>query len=225
MQRAKRTALLVLVVAICAMAVGASVAQATTIRHGSSTGSAYSGAVNASLVSGTTADFESGFVNVSCDTSSTAGTTASNGQGSISSASWTDGGAACSNNIGGTCTSTALNLSWDSDAIDGTSDKMVTTGMKVKVVCTDWFGTTTTCYYKGNNASGDGPGTLRGDLTSPSGGNHGRLSYPAAGDGTTNNLLKDTGSSFACSSTAKFIATYDVTGVVSGSSVDLWVTP
>jgi hypothetical protein len=224
MHHTRRTILLALV-ALGVSAFGATVAEATTIRHGSATGSAYSGAVNAVLVSGTTAEFESGFVDVSCDTSSTGGSTGSNGQGSITSASWTDGGSGCSNNIGGTCTSTAQNLPWDSDAIDGSSDKMITTGMKVRVVCTDWFNSTTTCYYKGNNASGDGAGTLRGDLTAPSGGNHGRLSYPAAGDGSTNNLLKDTGSSFACSSTAKFTATYDMTGTVSGSTVDLWVTP
>lgn len=212
-------------VATSAMAFSAAVASATTVRSGSATGPAYSGSVTATLQSGTQADFKSSFVNASCDTSTISGTTNSSGSGSISSASWTDGGSGCGNNIGGTCTSTAQNLNWGSTAVDGgkKTDYMVTSGMKVQVVCTDWFGTKTTCYYIGNNASGDGAGTLRGDTSDPAGSPQapGKLTYPSASD-TTANLLKDTGSSFACSSTASFTATYDVVG---DSGVHLWITP
>lgn len=220
MHHARRITTIALV-AVGATAFSAATASATTVRSGSSTGPAYSGSVTSTLVSGTQADFKSDFVNASCDSSTISGTTATDGQGNVSSASWTDGGSGCSNNIGGTCTSTAQNLNWDSDAINGSPDIMVTSGMQVRVVCTDWFKTTTTCYYTGNNASGDGAGTLRGDLADPKSGNPGTLTYPAKKDGTTANLAEVAGSDALCSSTAKFSGTYHVTG---SGGVHLWIT-
>jgi hypothetical protein len=226
---------LALAVVMLVTAVFAAAASATTIRSGSSTGSPYTGSITASLTSGVSAKFTSGFVNITCNQSTISGSiTNSNGTGNISSGSWTNNGGACPNNIGGSCTSTALNLNWnaaatyDAGGTGGRSGYMVigATGnqMRVKADCTDSFGSHTICYYTGNNAAGSGANSLEGDLFNPVGTAAGQLKYPSVSDAAnTNNLKLDTTqmNGFLCSSTAAFAATYDVTGA---GGVHLWIT-
>jgi hypothetical protein len=188
--------------ALLVMAVAASAASATTIHTVSTTGPLYSGSVSGSLASGTTADFVSGFVNVSCDTSSVAGTTNSSGIGSLSSASWTDSGAgsACPNNLGGSTTSTANNLPWGVTIADNSgSPTMTLSGVKATIVTPTFFGTVT-CHYKGGG-SGD---SVTGSLDNSTG----QATFNAV------SLALDTSvsNSGSCSSTATWTGLYDISG-------------
>lgn len=202
-------------IALCALAVSAAAASATTIREGSATGSPYTGSVSGSQLGNST--FESSFVNVTCTGSSLAGdVTDSNGTGDIDSASWSG----CTTNIGGTCTVTANNLSWPVKVtkVNGQSwnGTFKASSVSATVACSGTSVGSFTCTYRG---SGNGD-SVTGDAYNPDNANRPNSTSDAQVNFVDEGLSK-TGGSFACSSSATWTALYKINGA---GNADLWVT-
>lgn len=178
------------------------------------TGTVYTGGTMSTALSSATAHFASGFINIDCNQSNTAGTLpnpATAGAGNVLTGSLTaitfqqNGSNNCPTNLSGVTCASSVTV-----PVNVSAKYVQTTNPEgrlyfipaVSISCSNG----TSCSYTGNNAAGDGANTLSGDLHNSA---H-TLTYPSAADTVAN--LKKTGGSFACSSTATYTATYNVTG-------------
>lgn len=220
MSMLKRVASVSLIAATTAVA-AASPSLATTIRSGSATGPAYSGAVNSTLASATIV-FNSTLSNVTCTSSSLAGTVNSDGSGvSISSASWSSSGGSCTDSSAGTAAITSRNTPWSGGNVTytttgGKNGTLTLANMYAKSVRADGI----TCYWRGSGTNN----SVTMDVYNPD--NTGKpVSGNPAGQANAVNetLAKDTTqpNSWLCPSTATMTGTYALTGT---GGVHLWVT-
>lgn len=156
-------------------------------------------AIKAQLTPGTNSVMSSGFVTISCSSSTMSGKTTSEGgagavTGEISSVTWKN----CTSNLG-SCTATALNTPWKVEVSgSGGSGTMSVSNPGGKFTCGG-----VTCEYAASKASvsanGGSPATIKASGVS----------------------FSKIGGSFLCSSTASWTSTYEVTSpnplfVVSG---------
>lgn len=200
--------------AVLSLTATAAFAATTTVRTDSATGAPYSGDVTGALISNS-AHFQSGFVQVDCTGSGLAGSVNSDGSNlSVSSASWDN----CDNSLGGTTTTTALELPWSGGSVvhdpqaGGRDGTMTIVGLLAKSDNKDSLGITTTCYYKG---SGSG-GSITTDVYNPDNTNRPEPDSEAQAhaDAEPLTLVDDAtyNSGAACSSTATFTAVYSMNG-------------
>jgi hypothetical protein len=153
-----------------------------------SDGTAYSGTVDGTLTSATLL-FSSSLRNVTCNQSTLAGSTVSNGTDvDVTGATFTYSGGACLNSDSGTTALTAI-VPWANGNF--TTRTLTLNGVKVKTV-----GASLTCYWKGAGTGGSIALAL----------SNGAADLVATANGAQ--LVRDTGSSFLCPSTATMTGTY-----------------
>lgn len=204
----KRWALGLVAAMLVIAAVACGIASATTVRVGSVTGPAYSGAINGTNVGNVVIAPSSGFGTVTCTDAALAGSIASAGSIAISGATWSDAGGPCTNNLGQTCTYTAENLPWGGTLSynGGSPDGFWTIGG------TPYLGFETVC---GSVACYYGATAVTWDFQNPSG----STGSEVRGNMT---LSKQPGSPFSCGTTVTWVATYSLT---ENGRADLYVTP
>jgi len=153
-----------------------------------STGAAYSGTVDGTLKSATLL-FASSLRNVTCNQSTLAGSTVSNGTDvDVTGATFTYNGGACLNSDSGTTALTATTPWYNGNF---TYQTLTLSGVKVKTV-----GSGLTCYWKGAGTGGSIALSLA----------NGTADLEATASNAQ--LVRDTGSSFLCPSSATMSGSY-----------------
>jgi hypothetical protein len=166
---------------------------------GGTHGKVYTGEIHA--VNETNAVLTSGFITVTCTTSTIQGTvTGATTSGNITAVTFSG----CSANTGGTCTAktTASEANkYPAKAFHGAAApnaNMTVTNVTGEFTCTV-FGSTVVCKYTATDAGGANEILIKGSDTAPT------------VEATSVKLTKDEGSSGLCSSTATWTAKYSVT--------------